>query len=338
MGNNIKHCNNYSDVGLDNRIDKNINGEKRLLFQRDKAGFNNVRITFESLVCVAALTKRQLVIPPPSSIDHMSEQLFHELQVYDAKLLATAVSCISGASAPLKPTFIGSFDDYLRASRLGELEDMNDVVLDPEKTRIQHFECLKLPSTDARLAANTVLKLRFAPTYEHDALKIMKYHDLIPGSYHAVHLRRGDFARFRPETQWSGSDLQGRVVSAFPTAENHLPLVVACVYDEKEKDPFPELVVAFESQRRVIRTDELWGAKNTPLHTTVLDTILLTKARRFAGTPDSTFSTGIWHWRALERVLSGDINSLEKPIGLAPLKLPSEGKCWQRCTTFEALK
>ena len=53
----------------------------RILYLRDKAGWNNVRITFESLVVAARLTGRQLVLPPPSRIDHLEETLFHELQV-----------------------------------------------------------------------------------------------------------------------------------------------------------------------------------------------------------------------------------------------------------------
>lgn len=312
--------------------------QKRLLYQRDLAGFNNVRITFESLVCAAALTHRELVIPPPSVIDHLSDQLFHELHVFDAQLLASAVSFVSGDSLRRVPTFLGSLDEYIRASHAGDLDHIINVVLDDDKTRLQHFECLKISEDDARKAANTVLKIRFAPLYEISALQALELHGLKPETYHGIHLRRGDFAAYRPNTQWSGSDLQGRVISAFPSSENTLPLVVACVTNAKEKDPFPELAASLQTRNRVIRTDELWHTKTTSLHAAILDTIFLTKALRFAGTPDSTFSTGVWHWRALNVALSNDFTQIEAPITLAqPRKLRKE-QCWQRCTTFEALR
>ena len=298
---------------------------RRLLFQRDAAGWNNVRICFESYVCVARLTQRQLVLPPPTVIDHLGEHRFHELQVYDAAALGSVVHFASGAAAPAA-AFAGSLQDVLRADARGALP--LDVVLGAH-TRLLHFECLELSRADARVAAEAVLALALAEPY-HEAARALTWRAALAEPYHAVHLRRGDFASFRPDTQWSGSDLQGRVRHAFPAAEASWPLLVACVADER--DPFPELAAGLP-ERRVLRADELHISTASALHRVVVDTLLLSGAARFAGTPDSTYSNGVWHWRARERVLRGE--RPESPRGLAgPLAAP---QCWQRCSTFAAL-
>ena len=317
----------------------------RLCFSRDKAGWNNVRITFESLVCAARLTNRMLVLPPASYIDHLADAPFHELHVYDSASLASVISFEAGQSTQLAPNFSGSLNDFIRTDHAGKLGPV--VTLSPQATRIQHFECLSLSTQEKRLASETVLAMRFADAYEDEVDEILRKSSLT--TYHGVHLRRGDFARFRPETQWSGADLQGRVRSTFPWDERGWPLVVACFVTDTEHDPYPELAVALH-ERCVLRTDELYsnlslttiGFHNntltnvsSQLKSAVLDTILMIKANRFAGTPESTFSTGVWHWRARDRILRKE--RPEAPVGLGSMQQPSSGKCWQRCTDFAAI-
>ena len=286
----------------DKQVANNPTLTKRLSFTRDKAGWNNVRITFESLVCVARLTKRLLVIPPASYIDHVADAPFHELHVYDSASLASVVSFEAGTDdTARRANFHGSLDDFVRADRGGTLDA--DVVLCPNATRIQHFECLSLSARDKRIAAETVLKLRLLKDYERAAEDFLKRAGLV--QYHAVHLRRGDFAQFRPDTQWSGADLQGRVRASFPRAESEWPLLVACCVTDGQRDPFPELAATLR-ERRVMRTDEFrlggssqslplqkmkFNSNSQILKDVVIDTLLLTKANSFAGTPDSTFST-----------------------------------------------
>ena len=290
-----------------------------------------MRITFESLLCAARLTGRRLVLPPPSFIDHVSDAPFYELYVYDPAGMAAVVPAQLGGQDP-PPNFHGSLDEYIAADRTGALPA--NVALCPRASRIQHFECLRLSAADSRFAAEIVLELRLAQRYHEAAAEALALAGLSAGGYHAVHLRRGDFAQFRPETQWSGADLQGRVRSVFPAEEARLPLLVACAVPQGQLDPFPELAVSL-LERRVLRTDELRGRQLGMLHAALVDTLLLVNAKRFAGTPDSTYSSGVWHWRARERAARRE--RPEAPAALGALRQPSDGTCWQRCTDFNAL-
>jgi len=335
---------------------------RRLLFRRDPAGWNNVRLQFESLACVARFGGFQLVLPPPSNISHISE-LFHELHVYDMASLAGVVELASGASEPGPATFFGSLTELV--GRLDSddggrsiADARGDIVVDLTKTRLQHFECLFDENSERQLmVADTVARMRMAARYRRSCQRAQLVGGLRRGFYHAIHLRRGDFATFRPKTQWDGFELQ-RLVSSFLTKadadfrqktedfEQKPPLLVACVVSANEKDPYPELVRVFGGERRVLRTDELHALGASELSRVLVDTLLLAGAASFAGTPDSTYSLGVWHWRARARALRGlcaertfDLADLDNSVEAMNQKRVSrqQQRCWARASTFGGL-
>lgn len=310
----------------------------RLFFERDTAGWNNVRITFESLVCVARVLERELVLPPPSAIEHLSTP-FHETRVYDVPSLREAVRFSLAAEASTEAElFPGTLDELLDAAGAGRTLPL-DLRLSPERTRLTHFELLFAERAEAAEAAKAVLGLELATPYHDAAAAALTRAGLVPDEFHAVHLRRGDFARTRPNTQWSGEAVATHVRRAFPADEHHWPLLVACAIGagEADDDPYPELVEELSSERRVIRSDALCNVEDGPLLRVLLDTLMLAKAKRFCGTPFSTFSTGVDHWRAVAAIKAG------RPVPVAcalgrPVGAPSPQDChWQRSTTFGAL-
>ncbi len=308
----------------------------RIFFERDNAGWNNVRITFESLVCVARVLGRELVLPPPSQIDHLSTP-FHETLVYDVPSLRRAVPVVLAGSAPEGSPFSATLSELLDMNAQGGQALPLDLLLQNDRTRLNHFELLFEGRPEARLAAETVLALEIAAPYHETALGALARANLKPGEYHAVHLRRGDFAHTRPDTQWTGSTAASYCKEAFPSEEAHWPLLVACVSGE-DNDPFAELATELGSDRRVIRTDALCSpATDGPLLAVLLDTLLLANAGRFCGTPSSTFSTGIAHWRAVAAAKAGKPSPF--PCSLGPSSEGSSSRIsWERSTTFSALR
>jgi hypothetical protein len=291
---------------------------RRLFFERDKAGWNNVRISFESYCVAAALTGRQLILPPPSRISHL-DALFHELQVYDA------LSLPPFASGDVAQEVLGVDSVTELLSRDALLPA--DIRL-TEKSRLQHFECLPLTEAAARRAAEVVLSMCPASTYEDAMRGALERLNL--RRFDSLHLRRGDFAQFHPSSQFAGSELVARVREALP---GEAPLLVACVTDEKP-DPVEEL--ALHLSRRVVRTDDLYGAHDAPLHRIVVDQLALAEGDRFVGTAKSTFSTGVWHFRNRARAAARKLP--EQPVALQSLNQPDDGMCWERITTFSNLR
>ena len=311
--------------------------QQRILYKRDAAGWNNVRIMFESLVAAASVTGRTLVLPPPSAVSH-NPKLFHETAVYCMASLHGHAEFASSPAPPEEAPNVASLQELLRWHAEGRRALPADVILDPDSSRLSHFECLGLSGTAAARAARAVLALRLSTPYEDAAKAGLARLGLVPGAFLSVHLRRGDFATFRPETQHFGESLVARVREAFRSEDDALPVLVACSVAPEERDPFPELSLGLGARRRVARTDDAYAVGEGVLHRCIVDGLMLSMARRFVGTEDSTFSLGVWHLRAQARVARGSPSEPARTLdGVQSNAATTTAPCWQRATSFGAL-
>ena len=108
---------------------------------------------FQSLVCVACVPGRVLVIPPPSEISHLSTP-FDELQAYNREALARAVRFEEGPTRGAR--YWGGPNDLLR-----ERVETATLHVVNAKSRLLHFERLEhLTASARREAAESALQLR----------------------------------------------------------------------------------------------------------------------------------------------------------------------------------
>merc|ERR1719189_2465711 len=63
---------------------------RHIFFERDMAGFNNIKLQLQSMVAIAAITDRTLVLPPPGRNDHVKEP-YYEFDFFDASALTAIV-------------------------------------------------------------------------------------------------------------------------------------------------------------------------------------------------------------------------------------------------------
>lgn len=293
-----------------------------IFYERDRAGWNNVRLQFESLCVLAHLTGRTLVIPPASKIDHCKVD-FSEEQVYDLGSLGQYVDLrFSGAPRPEGCAAASSVDDALRAS--------GDVFLSEAASRIQHFQCLRLSADEIR-RANRVVFHGLVPsnTLREKCAKMRAKLDL-GGDYAAVHVRRGDFQEFASGTQRSAVDMARILEEKLPA---DLPVLIA---SDGGKEYIDE-VQTHTSLRLCTALSEADGT-DSDVVLSVLEQLLCAQAVRFLGTHLSTFSTGIFQLRQQEARRNHRIVVDAQVLTGEPVLEGVEGgvgeRCFARATRF----
>lgn len=299
---------------------------ERLYFERDAAGFNNCRLGFESCVVLAALTKRVLVLPAPTSIQH-TDGKFHELLVWCATSLAGVIRFESGSDEQTKcpagaQPWTRSLVDFVRDQPQGDIWINNN-----GSSRIQHFECLQLSPPDAKRAATAMLGVTFQPVYYEYMKLLLKNASL--EDYDGLHLRRGDFKSFRPNGYYTGADLLRRIRKRLGDDGT---LVVAT----DDGTAIKELARGLP-EKRVVSLPDLRLPSKLGIFPVVVDMLVMSRAKRFVGTEASTFSRGICSIRNRERVMKH-----ERAEQFVSLEVEgtndTRGACWNRCTTFDALR
>lgn len=275
------------------------NAGLKLYYTRDAAGFNNVRLTFETLVAVAAATGRELVIPGRSHIDHLKEPI-HEFDVYSRKALRRVINFSELSQAADLREYDrpeGATDAAVLTKFLWNYDVMTDLPADRDwcffakYARIQHFECLKLkPEDQARASAAVFNGLQFRQSWWQEARKALETLGLQAGQYIAVHLRQGDFQQTQPRVKQDGS----KVSATLRKYVDGKPLLILTDAASTDKSIFVDIPATSQASKVVFTAKDLpLLQNNSELHGLMVDTILGAMAAQFIGTPGSTFTNGI---------------------------------------------
>jgi len=319
-----------------------MSGKRRIFFERDAAGLSNGRLQLESLLTVAAITGRQLVLPPPSSVHHLSKP-FHESDVWSMSDLCRHVDLAlqqdqqeaRQADRLQVPLADVTFDAEGKPSANSGL-GAGDWLFPMGHSRIQHFECLRLATPEQRQKAAQVVRdsLDLDRRYHAGARRTLRRLGLTPGQYVAVHIRRGDFAAFRPSTQTSGQSLAA--TSQGLCQAGGVPLVLAS--DASARDVvFREFAGACSVLVKV--TSEAFDEDDDDLTRAAIDLLVCAWAKTFVGTPESTFSTTIMGLRARANLADASVDATPRFLLDGKINLTERtGMCWSKPTSYDAIR
>lgn len=306
------------------------NDTKYIYFERDEAGFNNIRLQLESMVAIAAVTGRTLVLPPPGVSDHAGAA-YYEFAFFDAAAFSSVVN-MSLWREPDDQTF--RVEEALAQVDLAELPDDQDWFFSNGGSRIQHFECLRMSDRQRAVAAYAVLHgLAMDHHLEEMAssnLQSLALADL-NGGFDCVHIRRGDFRDAAPEHLMSDEDEARKISEMLP---DQRPLLVL---SDEVGDERPKLDLG----RRILFANDAY-VDDVSLETrAAVDMIMCSRGEDFVGTPGSTFTNGIFELRQRASKLQGGPEVGLRLFGQwlnEPRTEPDEGElCWNKVTTFRAI-
>jgi len=296
--------------------------EKYIFFERDRAGFNNIKLQLESMVAVAAITGRTLVLPHPGQNAHSSK--YFEFDFFDAANLTGTIKVQLHKEPP---------KDALKVPKL--LHDVNFNQLDKEKdwlftednSRIQHFECLNLSDHDKAVAAHAVLHgVQFDRKFEKMAntslAKLGLASENGEANFDCAHVRRGDFKSFASQYFLADDKLSSKLQSML---SGKRPVLV--VSDEK-----PSLSL----KPKVVYSSDAYDKTTSAQTKVALDMIMCSRAAEFVGSPLSTFSNGILELRRKSALLKGQEMPPTKLYAGTPDFQVEHGTCWNKQTTFAA--
>jgi hypothetical protein len=190
---------------------------------------------------------------------------------------------------------------------------------------------MRYPGLEERRAASRCVLESFELHEGHhsSAKRALKRLNLEKYSYVAAHVRRGDFAEFRPNGQKSGWEIA-------ESLNKHClgkPLLVAS--DATPSDNVLQDIQKHSLASILLQTSEGLDEFHGDLSRAAADMLLCRWAHTFVGTQDSTFSNGIFAMRKKDSLLS-DFPGKSEPLflfGEIPRE-PKGGVCWERVTQF----
>ncbi|CAE8619992.1 unnamed protein product, partial [Polarella glacialis] len=261
---------------------------RKLYYERDLAGFSNVRLQFESLVAITAAFRRELVIAPPTPLAHV-ELMFQEFDVYSKDALGKVIQFSMGQEQSCPPHALKLKSNLAIADLWRDLNRDQDWCFGMKESRIQHFECLPHMSEGdyARMAWAVFNGLQFNQNLIEDSRRALQLMGLQPGHYIAAHIRRGDFLHFAPQIVRSGVEFD-QVLNEYVEG---MPLLVNT--DALPGDQLFQEITAHSKATHVVFPSMALPRPVKTLHDAMMDVLFAAQASEFFGTPGSTFTNTI---------------------------------------------
>jgi len=310
-----------------------VSPNKKIYYVRDNAGVNNVRLQFESLIVLAYLTNRTLMIPQKSLIDHYDGK-FDEFDILDYDKLTKYVKIQFYSRKPeLKDLFI--LNTRLHDAKYKNFPVDMDWWFDSGNSRIQHFQCLNLSANDQKKALFIITNAIGLKQELFDILNITSEFLKIKNKpYNSVHIRRGDFLIHRKKLMLTEEDLAKNI------RENIDPTVPLFISTNSDKT-FLNKLISLLHEYTIITSYDYESKINDSIQQAMADTLICANAQNFYGTPLSTFSTGIIQFRNI-LAIKYNKNIATEPKSIIPGQNFYETKgysggslCWDRITRFK---
>lgn len=288
---------------------------KYIIFQLDCGGLNNIRMQYELLVCLCWLSGRTLVLTPPKKIPHM-DSVIDMSEIWDFDSLASTI--------PVKPAENLEYRKFFRNVE----EGVYGTVYEPEWSPYTHsrfdkkwmdtpaartsdiwyFYCdriNKISNNEFRkhrmlgnidcyfdnlsnlekkkLRGVVFSALKYNRKYFEEAKKQLNHLGLRPGHFNAIHIRNW-------EAQYKTSTSEDILSSMNINFEKNTP-VFLLRWDVVKKEYIRDDVI--EKQYNIVYPPMLKDSYEQA----IVESLICVCARKFVGSPLSTFSTNIINMR-----------------------------------------
>ncbi|MBW3019671.1 hypothetical protein KY334_00070 [Candidatus Woesearchaeota archaeon] len=277
---------------------------KTISFDWDRGGWNNVRMGVETMLCIAKIFNRALVLPEPRRWYLLNEKA-HLFDFYDEASFKSFVPVYikpkEGAVKDFSDEIVTNSQGKVNVKLLKKYKNYDHWHF-PMRTRMFSYFPLGFPRP-GRFFSLIKSSLRIKNSLIDEACKRLEENNLELVKYVALHVRKNDF-QYKSKNI-SAEDIVNKVTKSI---EKNIPiLILSDVYNE-------ELISLFEDKgHRVVcwsqKGKDSLCFKNHPStgkiyrteskESIVIDMLCGVPAKRFFGSFSSSFSSYIPHMRGL---------------------------------------
>ena len=313
FGNQLEDCDILSlSIPNEGPMEKVPVTDGFILFEIDCGGLNNIRMQLEVLVGLSKLSNRTLVLPPKTNWYLLDQHLIED--VWDTDLLGSKIPLLTydqwltmnGHNANIS---YAKFFRNLREGTYGNYSEppwgpsvtvfKNEFLGDP--TKIWYFFCTKdnKYKPGNRMFGNIrcyyrdnpeirefiLDSLRYRRKYFLESKRILRNLGLLPGRYNAIHVRVWETSQYKK----SPPDMVLQTVSDMPPS---LPILVL---SQKPIETITEKLTKMPDTHKIVYPPRI----EDPLEKAIIDMLLVVSAKKFVGSPLSTYSIGIMELRTI---------------------------------------